>query len=585
MNCERKVEQPTPFQQYAEILWQTLGKLAKGEKIPVEQLSQPLETYPSSFYLNDLERWQKNPNQSPTKTPEDLIGMLSYATTRLFSPEDLWLIGTQPTQFHLTDDEKSFYEFSSQHGLEIQRAAKRGRLYLKWEENGEIHFAFLVNPGQIHARTNSFEVLSLIGFIDMIRRSLTQKQAYHQLNQLFKKMGLFPSEDEIKTWLQTQPTSLTLHPDLPLRNPLTYPFEKPSPLSPINRVTKKIAQKLEKLNLEANAISLGNHFSYPLLIATGLFTPEEFQKLETKFKQQHGLEDVFSIFTSIKPDKLTKEQQELVKRYLLLQWLNRYDGLEIKFTSLKTKLEKFTSTFRTRILTARETSLGDPVDFLDFTQIDSNVIDNIPETTTRQIIATAKEKSLHLLNLAYPLGDSSLSLIYFLNQHLGLNNFAFFGKVGTINGGTTIGRLVIPEYSQEANDTGSLPITEWEQASRETSIIPAADSSEIIYTIPAAVLLETIADLHQLIEQWRQENPDQTSPNILLDMEAYYLQRLLELIKELNLYTIYYVSDITRALPEKSTSTQTLVQSMGPEGAFPVMVAAISSLNQLTQKI
>ena len=577
------------------------------------QLALIFRNYGNTLLLADInnqhEALQEEKRISLKRTNEDIAGEFFYALLRLVNKEDIEKLAD--AQVYFTDNSAAFL---SQPATHIKRCAARGRLYsVETNPDGSNKFTFFIRrTDTLQPSTDALEILSLISVIELARHRIKTtplkskkittpkgetKTRTPYVDELTTSTGRPWSRKEVKMWARK--SGITIRgSEHGLRNYQTAPtLEETIHYSTVEQIQEKLIEK--GLSIPQTAI-LGNDFALPILAATGIFTQADMDTLE---KDQTVNDPLCALNGTIKPEKLSKTEQDIVRRYGYLQFINRYSGINERYLELKKKLQSVIRSLKTPLFTATETALADPIDYYNFGNLEQSYIDQIPDETIKNLLHDAKKRKFTALNFAYPLGDNTYGLVKSLNKVMGIENIGFFGKVGaTIDylekgtlSGVKVGRLVLPE-----NTITNTPHAHGEAFLNHTLhqdvlIIPASDATEVILQVNG-VLLQTIEDIKFLRERLasgdilvRDSNDAIIDPKkirVLLDMESHHLHSA---CKELNIWpsVCYYTSDNTKIPPSnlEQSHTETLVTSLGARGSFAVLISAATVLSDLLKRL
>ncbi|GIK83406.1 MAG: hypothetical protein BroJett025_00280 [Patescibacteria group bacterium] len=580
-----------------------LEKLAQNPdaSFDARQLALIYRHYANSLLLHDIDAQHHALHSEEwtnlKRTNEDLAGEFSYAVLRLVSKEDVIKLSNADVFF--TDDEEYFMNLPNN---KVKRADARGRLYSIEElPNGLSKFTFFVRrTDTLQPSTDALEILSLICVIELARKRMksTKKQDKNAMvyrRALEKTTKKAWDLKEIKQWASQKGITIRSS-QYGLRDYQTAPkLETTTHYKVVEQIKERLAEK--RLSTPQAAI-LGNEFALPILAAIGIFSQEEMDILQSDKNIKDPLE---ALNGTIKPEKLTPEQQELVRRFGYLQYLNRYSGENKLYLALKEELARVINSLKTPLFSADETTLADPIDHYNFGNLDQANIDHIPEESIRNILQDAKNRNFTMLNFCYPLGDNTYGLVKSLKAVMGTESIGFFGKVGaTIDylddgarSGVKVGRIVLPE-----NTVANSPDAKGETflnrlIPEDVAIIPAGDETEVILQVNG-VLLQSIEDIKFIREKLanreilvRNDRGEVINPKkirILLDMESHHLHLA---CKDIGIIPIvcYYTSDNTKVPPTKVEQShgETLVTSLGERGSFATLASAATVLHGILQ--
>lgn len=613
-------------------------RLTQGSTFTGQDLYQTFKSYNNTLLTQDLERVETElhsqdghpqPLGRPRRADLDVASELSYAIARLIQPEDFDHFSN--AQIHFTDNDLQFKQLSH-----IKRAQSRGRHYaIEEDEAGQKHLTFLIRrPDNQSTPTDTLELFSLLAVVELAKhkikarigknprkgvngirynkptftvKSITAegkevvvtKNAY--LDELSKFTGRPWTHDQVAHWALESNLELSVG-KLPLSDLDHAPrLEETAVYHSVEQIKAKLAEK----NLSVNSAILGNDFTYTLSVATGLLSPEDLALLNADPNIKDPLDQMNG---TIKKDLLKPEEQDLVRRFGYLQYLNRYDGDNPHYNQLRDKIKSLYDQFQIPLFNATDTSLGDSVSVLDFSQISDSIIDNIPVESVRSLISQAKKAGHKILNFCYPLGDNTYTLVKSLKSILNIDKIGFYGKVGAtldyieghgVHSGAKVGRIVLPEES--ALNSGGSPISPFinKLAKQDILIIQTADETEVILQVDG-VLLQTLEDIKLLREkilsgmiQIQNDHEVTINPKkirILLDMESGHLQLASKETGQ-TIFACYYTSDNTKVPPSPADTShgETIVTTLGQRGTLAVLLSALSVLHgivnydQLTQ--
>lgn len=587
-------------------------KVTSGKSIVHQDFLDAVSLYPNTLKVYDnvgvQEALINNKSFRPKLRNLDVASEFSYAVSRLINTEDFGYL--DEAEVHFTDDHASFYKLEN-----IKRASSRGRHYaVKIDDEGKKHLTYLIRrTDNAETPTDVLELMSLISTVELARhrikgsrlRRYTVEGKDGQKRVRIPYIDEFKSLDknhdyslaEIKAWGKKSGLRLTPG-ELKISSLDTAPkLEDTASYSTV----LKIQEKLLDLEIGVDAAILGNDFTYVLTATTGLLNEQDLEQLG---KDPDVKDPLTQLNGTIKPDKLSQDQQELVKRFGYIQFLNRYNGSNSHYLEIKDRIEELYKKIQTRILSEDESPLADHISVIEFAKIDREIIDNIPDPSARELLQSLKDKNFRALNFSYPLGDNTNSLVKSLHAVLRIQNVGFFGKVGaTLDyleeegkfSGARVGRIVLPESSTHNDPDHPVTMFKNQLKSDDLMIINTADDSEVILQVNG-VLLQTLEDIKVVRDQIIggkikvfDENGNPIDPKkirILLDMESAHFQSACE---ELGIKAVicYYTSDSTE-VPPRFTSTdhqETIATSMGDRGSLAVLVSGLSVLKGLLKSI
>ena len=575
-----------------------------------DDLYKVYRNYVNTLLLHDLDRQHKALHEGEwvaiQRKNEDLAGEFSYAVLRLVSKEDIEKL-SQATVC-MTDN---FDEFMSQPEDTIKRAAARGRLYrIKQKADGKYKFTFLVRRTQTtQTSTDALEILSLLSVIELARRRIKNtplksktvvEDGVEKKKSVYKDAfavvtGRAWSSKEVKEWAQGEGITLVSS-ELGLRD-----YQSALQLKDTVHYTivQQIKEEFNKRGLNPDATILGNDFALPILAATGIFTDDEIKIMQNDLDINDPLA---ALNGTIKIEKLEYSQQDIVRRYGYLQFLNRYTGTNPLYIELKARMLRVTNSLKISLFGAIATPIADPIDFYDFTNLEQKYINQIPDKIIRNLLQDAKNKNFKALNFCYPLGDNTYGLVKAIHEVLGITSIGFFGKVGAtidyLDGGyrgVKVGRIVMPERTAKNSPIVTVETFVNGLITSDVLIIPASDATEIILQVNA-VTLQSLEDIRYLRQQLLDkrilildEHGHAINPKkirILLDMESHHLHSA---CVELDIIPIvcYYTSDNTKVPPVEleQSHRETIVTTLGRRGSFAILISAATVLRGLLESV
>lgn len=603
--------------QYTNFIWQ---QLINGKSFSPSNLRGLVFNYPITLLLGIQEKLHHALERNEILRTKPIVGnyvdVLSYLLSRLIAEKDASEIFQR-----IADGEKVHIHFvekiADTQGLDIKRPKSRGRRYaVKIDEQGEKHLIFEVRRQTINNEKNPptdfLELMSFLGFYEMTRylvrlsierpdfllRVSKHKKLLSLINRYLPKGKKWDIE-KLKSWA-TSSGGFFLE-----------PYEDQSgkflPISSLENAhnientalfsdAEKIKSKMEKEGLSIpESIVLGNEFIFPLIIALPFLTDEDLAVLRGSKQANKDGAPLDLLPPSIKKEKLKQEEKDLIERFMYLQFLSKYKGDDPDLNLIKWRIfSKIEATgVRKRLFKAEEVSLGDPVDYYDFSKLDDEYfseLDKLPNDTVKEILRRLKNEGKRFLNFSYPLGDNTYGLIESLKTVMpNIANVVFFGKVGATLSwdgqnylGARVGRVVIPEYVSSINDFDPKAfIDKLKEYGIKFPIITDRDEIEIIFQ-SEGVLLQTLRDIEKAEKAIikREDIPYNDKIRLLIDMESWYLNLICQKL-EINPSVIYYTSDNTKLPPIAGKNIETIVSSLGPRGSFAILVAGLTALSAL----
>lgn len=590
-------------------------KIAKNPQteITAQQLALIARGYANTLLLEDIENQHTALLEEKwvglKRSNEDLSGELSYALLRLINRDDIDKLANAEVYF--TDTETNFL---SQPNATIKRCSSRGRLYsVETKPDGTHKFTFFIRrTSTLKTSTDALEIMSLISVIELARQRMKKlpfkskrittatgeiKSRTPYKDELNALTGKKWSTEAVKNWAKGNGITIC-GTELGLQDYKTAPkLEATVHFHTVER----IKEKLETLQLAVPETAiLGNDFALPILAATGIFTREDLLSLQQDTTIPDPLE---ALNGTIKPERLSETQKEIVRRYGYLQFINRYAGDNPEYLEFKTRMQSVINSLKSPLFSATETALADQIDYYDFSNLDQTYIERIPEESIRTMLLKAKEKKFTALNFSYPLGDNTYGLVKSLHKVMGIENYGFFGKVGAtidfleggITSGVKVGRLVLPENTIPNEPNAECKTFLNHTLNTDVLLIPASDSTEVILQVNG-VLLQTIEDIKFLrdkllsgdilLKDTDEQNINPKKIRILLDMESHHLHTACD---ELGIWpsVCYYTSDNMKIPPTtvKQSHENTLVTSLGARGSFAVLVSGATVLYDLLKRL
>lgn len=547
----------------------------------------------------------------------DYIGEISYLLPRLADKETIAEIFKRIKQKQRVE-----IHFGERFNQELEkkilkRPISRGRRYFEEvDEKGTLHIYFEIRRQTLNDEKNPptdfLELMSFLGFYEMTRFLISLSirnpkilpkvdEAREELLNIINKFlpeGQTWTFEDLKNWANSSGgiyLSNASHSYVVPLSSLTEKKEKHE-LALYDAVIN-IGLKMEEKSLAPpEAIVLGNEFTFPLILAIPLLTKEDLAYLAKNQEANKEGKPLDLLPKSIKKEKLDNLTQNTLTRFMYLQFLSRYNGEDARLKEIKQRifyrLEKMGVI--TRIAEATETSLGDPVDYYDFSKLDEAYFHQLKNAYVSEelkiILRKLASQKTHILNFSYPLGDNTYGLIEAISDLIpSVENIAFFGKVGATlqwdgenHLGARVGRVVSPEYVSSINDFNP---QEFMNCLKEYNIplpvIVNADEIELIFQ-SEGVLLQTLSDIKKAQEAiiQRKDIPYNEKIKLLIDMESYYLFLICKKLK-ITPSVVYYTSDNTKIPPLPGNLKESIITSLGPRGSFAVMVAGLGALKSL----
>lgn len=547
----------------------------------------------------------------------DAADILMYAASRLVSKGDISLLG-EGTHIHLTDDTQTFMGKTDLAPEETHIPDKRARLYQHEKRADETtHLSFLLRTSLPDSNTDAHEIIILTSFIEQVKIKIRQAFAEdnHQALEKYRTTlenlsGKTWDTAQVKEWSSVK-NQITLESDI-ANQELLKPWEIPSKVDNEHKgqerhasryTARKIKEALVAEKVSVRKLVLGNDFTLPLSILAGQLSEGDIRQISREIVTQ----DNTDFLTLPQLESLEKKGQELVKQFAFLQFVTQYKGDNAVVNEIKQRINDLKASFQKRLLGSKETPLGSPVDYIDFAAISDKVINDNPDDDFRRVLKELKAKGEKILQIAYPLGDGTYSLIEAIDDivadkeiQVGIKDgkpdmqkdmqYAFLGKVGFIvnesNNVVNIGRVVSAERGAIIWDA-ALGIEDTEQfnnfentldAKEDFLIIPSADETEIIVCVDGVTLQsrEDALILREKIAKQFDKDPKQIT--MILDMESAHLQRIMKKLGK-RAAIAYYVSDHTKIIADGKAST--LAKSMGPKGTLASLTSTISVVYKL----
>ena len=547
----------------------------------------------------------------------DYIGEISYLLPRLADKETIAEIFKRIKQKQRVE-----IHFGERFNQELEkkilkRPISRGRRYFEEvDEKGTLHIYFEIRRQTLNDEKNPptdfLELMSFLGFYEMTRFLISLSirnpkilpkvdEAREELLNIINKFlpeGQKWTFKDLEDWANSSGGIYLSNASHSYVVPLSSLTEKKEKHElALYDAVMNIGLKMEEKSLvPPKAIVLGNEFTFPLILAIPLLTKEDLAYLAKNQEANKEVKPLDLLPKSIKKEKLDNLTQNTLTRFMYLQFLSRYNGEDARLKEIKQRifdrLEKMGVI--TRIAEATETSLGDPVDYYDFSKLDEAYFHQLKNAYVSEelkiILRKLASQKTHILNFSYPLGDNTYGLIEAISDLIpSVENIAFFGKVGATlqwdgenHLGARVGRVVSPEYVSSINDFNP---QEFMNCLKEYNIplpvIVNADEIELIFQ-SEGVLLQTLSDIKKAQEAiiQRKDIPYNEKIKLLIDMESYYLFLICKKLK-ITPSVVYYTSDNTKIPPLPGNLKESIITSLGPRGSFAVMVAGLGALKSL----
>ena len=547
----------------------------------------------------------------------DYIGEISYLLPRLADKETIAEIFKRIKQKQRVE-----IHFGERFNQELEkkilkRPISRGRRYFEEvDEKDTLHIYFEIRRQTLNDEKNPptdfLELMSFLGFYEMtrylVRLSIENPEILPKVGKARKKLlkiinkflpeGQTWTFEDLKNWANSSGGIYLSNASHSYVVPLSSLTEKKEKHElALYDAVMNIGLKMEEKSLAPpEAIVLGNEFTFPLILAIPLLTKEDLAYLAKNQEANKEGKPLDLLPKSIKKEKLDNLTQNTLTRFMYLQFLSRYNGEDARLKEIKQRifyrLEKMGVI--TRIAEATETSLGDPVDYYDFSKLDEAYFHQLKNAYVSEelkiILRKLASQKTHILNFSYPLGDNTYGLIEAISDLIpSVENIAFFGKVGATlqwdgenHLGARVGRVVSPEYVSSINDFNP---QEFMNCLKEYNIplpvIVNADEIELIFQ-SEGVLLQTLRDIKKAQEAiiQRKDIPYNKKIKLLIDMESYYLFLICKKVK-ITPSVVYYTSDNTKIPPLPGNLKESIITSLGPRGSFAVMVAGLGALKSL----
>ena len=547
----------------------------------------------------------------------DYVGEISYLSSRLANKETIAEIFERIKQGQRVE-----IHFGERFDQELEkkilkRPTSRGRRYFEEvDEKDTLHIYFEIRRQTLNDEKNPptdfLELMSFLGFYEMtrylVKLSIENPEILPKVGKARKKLlkiinkflpeGQTWTFEDLKNWANSSGGIYLSNASHSYVVPLSSLTEKKEKHElALYDAVMNIGLKMEEKSLAPpEAIVLGNEFTFPLILAIPLLTKEDLAYLAKNQEANKEGKPLDLLPKSIKKEKLDNLTQNTLTRFMYLQFLSRYNGEDARLKEIKQRifyrLEKMGVI--TRIAEATETSLGDPVDYYDFSKLDEAYFHQLKNAYVSEelkiILRKLASQKTHILNFSYPLGDNTYGLIEAISDLIpSVENIAFFGKVGATlqwdgenHLGARVGRVVSPEYVSSINDFNP---QEFMNCLKEYNIplpvIVNADEIELIFQ-SEGVLLQTLRDIKKAQEAiiQRKDIPYNKKIKLLIDMESYYLFLICKKVK-ITPSVVYYTSDNTKIPPLPGNLKESIITSLGPRGSFAVMVAGLGALKSL----
>lgn len=608
------------IKEYTDLIWK--GLLKREKKFSPDVLKNFVFNYPNTLLLHIQEGLHKAIEEKKDlkmmPVIDDYIQETDYLLKRLLKNEDIRVVFEEISEgkrIYISFVEGIFFK----NNLNIKRPQRRGRRYfLEENKKGEKNFVFEIRRQTINninnPPTDFLEVMSFLSFYELTRylvkkliQNFDKEVFFKKKRYLLKFFNLIFSNQKslnfkkIESWAFS-PGGFFLK-----------SYEKKESILPLSSLkrnqkldktiifydTKRIKNKIEESRLLIpNSIVLGNDFVFPLIIGIPLIDDDFLFTLRKNSEANKNGRPFDLLPKSIKKEKLTKEHKNMIERFMYLQFLSRYQGNDYSLKSIRDlifkKIEK--TKIIKRLFNAEETSLGDPVDYYDFSELTKNdfyiyQLKKFPSQLLKNIIFKLTENQIRFINFSYPIGDNTYGLIESFKTLIPeISKIAFFGKVGATLSwdgkshiGEKIGRVVIPEYVSSINNFNPEKFKNFLKEKDISFPIINVDSVEAIFQ-SEGVLLQTLWDIKKAEEAIKKKHNlnERKKIKLLIDMESWYLNLICKKFK-INPIVIYYTSDNTKLPPirENNNIEETIITSLGPRGSFALMVTGLSILNAL----
>ena len=547
----------------------------------------------------------------------DYIGEISYLLPRLADKETIAEIFKRIKQKQRVE-----IHFGERFNQELEkkilkRPISRGRRYFEEvDEKDTLHIYFEIRRQTLNDEKNPptdfLELMSFLGFYEMTRFLISLSirnpkilpkvdEAREELLNIINKFlpeGQKWTFKDLEDWANSSGGIYLSNASHSYVVPLSSLTEKKEKHElALYDAVMNIGLKMEEKSLvPPKAIVLGNEFTFPLILAIPLLTKEDLAYLAKNQEANKEGKPLYLLPKSIKKEKLDNLTQNTLTRFMYLQFLSRYNGEDARLKEIKQRifyrLEKMGVI--TRIAEATETSLGDPVDYYDFSKLDEAYFHQLKNAYVSEelkiILRKLASQKTHILNFSYPLGDNTYGLIEAISDLIpSVENIAFFGKVGATlqwdgenHLGARVGRVVSPEYVSSINDFNPQKFMNClKEYNIPLPVIVNADETELIFQ-SEGVLLQTLRDIKKAQEAiiQRKDIPYNEKIKLLIDMESYYLFLICKKLK-ITPSVVYYTSDNTKIPPLPGNLKESIITSLGPRGSFAVMVAGLGALKSL----
>ena len=566
------------------------------------------------------QRGEENFNRKDFKIKpslSDYVGEISYLSSRLANKETIAEIFERIKQGQRVE-----IHFGERFDQELEkkilkRPTSRGRRYFEEvDEKDTLHIYFEIRRQTLNDEKNPptdfLELMSFLGFYEMtrylVRLSIENPEILPKVGKARKKLlkiinkflpeGQTWTFEDLKNWANSSGGIYLSNASHSYVVPLSSLTEKKEKHElALYDAVMNIGLKMEEKSLAPpEAIVLGNEFTFPLILAIPLLTKEDLAYLAKNQEANKEGKPLDLLPKSIKKEKLDNLTQNTLTRFMYLQFLSRYNGEDARLKEIKQRifdrLEKMGVI--TRIAEATETSLGDPVDYYDFSKLDEAYFHQLKNAYVSEelkiILRKLASQKTHILNFSYPLGDNTYGLIEAISDLIpSVENIAFFGKVGATlqwdgenHLGARVGRVVSPEYVSSINDFNPQKFMNClKEYNIPLPVIVNADETELIFQ-SEGVLLQTLRDIKKAQEAiiQRKDIPYNKKIKLLIDMESYYLFLICKKVK-ITPSVVYYTSDNTKIPPLPGNLKESIITSLGPRGSFAVMVAGLGALKSL----
>ena len=546
-----------------EAIFRMSVRMVDGRTYLPYELEKLVDTYtPSMFQKSDRSKILEDGIEGAKL--EDVESLIGYILPRFLSPEHISDVNNADIKF--TDDPIKFYENKDPKYIPKSRSRVYSRSVNSQTNKPEITFLLRHNIKENY--TDLMELVSFMGFIEAARVYAQNSNSEHisrRLKELKSGEGMTLGASKMG---------------------MDYLWKIGSENSDIPPAMQDV---MNKICIELNAQSIkpprnvifGNDYSVPLLIGTGVLNKSDFEEIRQEAERE---------------GKILLLDEEIVRQFSVLQYLNRYNGKNELILNLKQRYNTAIGSIKQSLIEPAHTALGSPIDIIDFSRLDDTIIERIENEDIQQTVSNLKKIGFRYFSLPYPLGDSINGLVRAFNNTFDMNSkgYGFFGKVGAVTSkdDTNIkqGWVVMPNYTAPLDIECTEDMIPFNNAlsPQDVIIIPSAKTHLEASIAVDAVTLEAASDFlpaRRILKTHR--NTDQV-PALLVDMEAHHFNKI---CRELGILpsALYYLSDTQVDKPfdpydDSSNQANTTISiPLGARGVLASLVSSISIVKKIAE--